>query len=99
MMPTLSDVHEAFAQWLELPPPGPDRYEAIDVTLATPVANRMDGDPLWLFLVAPPSTGKTEMIRSLGDVPDGRGFGTLRERYRRSLAVRLVPTIRQARQH
>jgi hypothetical protein len=30
----------------------------------------MEADPLWLFLVAPPSSGKTEIIRSLSDVPD-----------------------------
>jgi hypothetical protein len=68
---TLAAVHEAFAHWLALPKPE-DRspYESIDLALATIVANRMEGDPLWLFLVAPPSGGKTEVIRALDDVPD-----------------------------
>jgi hypothetical protein len=30
----------------------------------------MNTDPLWVFLVAPPSSGKTEIINSLRDVPD-----------------------------
>ena len=71
MMVSLSDVHAAFAHWLELPPAdqGPP-HESVDVALATVIANRMDGDPLWMFLVAPPSGGKTEVIRSLDDVAD-----------------------------
>ncbi len=71
-MTTLAEVHDAFARRLAFPEhlTGSSRYELIDVALATIVANRMDGDPLWMFLVAPPSGGKTEMIRSLGDVPD-----------------------------
>jgi hypothetical protein len=55
MTPTLGDVHAAFGRWLELPPPeqGPP-HESVDMALATVIANRMDGDPLWLFLVARP---------------------------------------------
>jgi hypothetical protein len=70
-MTTLPNVHAAFARWLALP--GLEQgspFETIDVALATVVANRMEGDPLWLFLVAPPSGGKTEVIRSLDDVSD-----------------------------
>jgi hypothetical protein len=71
MTPSLAQVHRAFGQWLELPPvdQGPP-HESVDMALATVVANRMDGDPLWLFLVAPPSGGKTEVIRALDEVPD-----------------------------
>ncbi len=64
-MTHLSDVHVEFGQWLVLPD-----YEIVDVALATVVANRMAGDPLWMFLVGPPSSGKTEVIRPLEDVPD-----------------------------
>ena len=71
MTVTLRDVHAAFARWLELPPVelGPP-HESIDVALAVVTANRMEGDPLWMFLVAPPSGGKTEVLRALDDVPD-----------------------------
>jgi hypothetical protein len=63
--PTLTDVHEAVGRWLRLP-----SFDGLDVALATVIANRMDGDPLWLFLVAPPSGSKTEIIRALTDVPN-----------------------------
>lgn len=65
MITTLTDVYTAFTEWLNLP-----SCEVIDVALATIIANRLDGDPVWLFLVAPPSGSKTEIIRSLTDVPD-----------------------------
>jgi hypothetical protein len=67
----LATVHEAFESWLAFPTDDArPRYDLIDIALAVIIANRMDGDPLWLFLVAPPSSGKTEIIRSLSDVPD-----------------------------
>jgi IclR helix-turn-helix domain len=68
---TLGDVHAGFREWLAQPAPElAAPFETVDVALATIVANRLDGDPLWLFLVAPPSGGKTEVIRSLDGVPD-----------------------------
>src|SRR2546428_5381311 len=39
------------------------------IMLAVAATNFLPGDPVWLFLVGPPSTIKTEMIRSLGDEP------------------------------
>jgi len=33
------------------------------------IANRMDGDPVWLLLVAPSSGGKTEMISAISGLP------------------------------
>jgi hypothetical protein len=70
--PTLADVHAAFADRLAFPDDEEKRprYDSIDIALACVIANRMDADPLWLFLVAPPSSGKTEIISSLSDVPD-----------------------------
>jgi len=68
--PSLDDVHDAFGRWLEFPDLNSRSFEHLDLTLAVVVANRMDGDPVWLFLVAPPSGGKTEVINSLKDVPD-----------------------------
>jgi hypothetical protein len=35
----------------------------VDVALATVVANTLDGDPLWLLLVNPASSGKTELVQ------------------------------------
>jgi hypothetical protein len=68
---SLAGVHEAFGRWLAFPADDArPRYDLVDVALAVVIANRMEADPLWLFLVAPPSSGKTEIIRSLGDVAD-----------------------------
>lgn len=70
-MTTLADVHAAFGSWLAFPEvDGEISYDLVDVALAGIVANRMHADPLWLFIVAPPSSGKTEVLRALGDVPD-----------------------------
>jgi hypothetical protein len=67
----LASVHDAFGRWLAFPADGTrPRYDLIDVALAVVIANRMEADPLWLFLVAPPSSGKTEIIRSVSDVSD-----------------------------
>jgi hypothetical protein len=68
---TLNNVHDAFARWLAFPEDDSrPRYDLVDIALAVIIANRIEADPLWLFLVAPPSSGKTEIIRSLSDVPD-----------------------------
>jgi hypothetical protein len=39
--------------------------QLLRVLLATVLANLMDGDPLWLFIVGPPSSAKTELIQAL----------------------------------
>jgi hypothetical protein len=41
----------------------------VDVALATVVANALDGDPLWVLLVSPPSSGKTELVQMFTTVP------------------------------
>lgn len=37
----------------------------VRMVVATIIANRMPLDPVWLLLIAPPSSGKTEMIASI----------------------------------
>lgn len=44
--------------------------DPIKVTLATILANRLRSDMLWLFLVADPSKGKSEIIMSLSGTPE-----------------------------
>jgi hypothetical protein len=60
---TLADLEPIFARWLKLPD-----LEPLHVTLGAVAANLLDGDPLWVFLVAPPSSLKTELIRALGAI-------------------------------
>jgi hypothetical protein len=62
----LEDVKRVVQHCLLLP----DGGLVVEILLAAVVANRMDGDPLWLFLVNPPSGVKTELIRSLNGVED-----------------------------
>jgi hypothetical protein len=61
----LDQVIATFNRWLFLPDPG-----LIHVVLATVAANRMAGDPVWLMLVGPPSSGKTEALVSLSRLSD-----------------------------
>jgi hypothetical protein len=55
-----ADVLKAYRKWLHLP-----SDEPLDVLFGTLFGNRFDGEPLWLFLVAPPGGSKSELIMSL----------------------------------
>lgn len=70
----LADVVATFRRWLHLPDPG-----ALYVALATVVANRLPGDPVWLLLVGPSSSGKTEVLVALGGLDEVEPAATLTE--------------------
>jgi hypothetical protein len=57
---TLADVVSAFDKWIAL-----DNHAPIYATLGTIAANKLPGDPVWLGLIAPPSSAKTEILNSL----------------------------------
>jgi CRP-like cAMP-binding protein len=63
-----------FRAWLYMPDPG-----ALLVTLATVAANRAEGDPVWLLVVGPPGSGKTEIINAINGQPDIHVASTLTE--------------------
>jgi len=44
--------------------------ESLSLMFATVLASRLPGDPLWIFLVAPPGAGKTLFLQCLETVPD-----------------------------
>ena len=54
-----SDVEAVVRRWLWL-----EDILALDVILATTISNWMAGDPVWLFLIAPPGGTKTELLRA-----------------------------------
>jgi hypothetical protein len=56
---TFPDVESVFRKWLFL-----DDTDGIRVALATVLSNRIDGDPIWMFLVAPPGGAKTETLNA-----------------------------------
>jgi len=56
----MTETLETFSRWLHLPDPTP-----ILAVLGTVAANELDGDPVWLGLVAPPSSAKTEILNGL----------------------------------
>jgi len=61
---TLAQTLDAFRRWLHL-----DDIAPVLAVAATIVANRADGDPVWLLVVGPPSGGKTEIISSAASLP------------------------------
>lgn len=70
----LGDVVATFRRWLHLPDPG-----GLYVALATVVANRLPGDPVWLLLVGASSSGKTEVLVSLAGLEEVEPAATLTE--------------------
>lgn len=58
-----NNVKEKFKKWLYF-----SNYDVIDVVMATLIINRKEIDPVWIFLVDPPSSGKTEILRAFRDL-------------------------------
>ena len=53
------DVLSVVRHWLWL-----EDVLALDILLAVCISNAMPGDPVWLFLIAPPGGTKTELLRA-----------------------------------
>lgn len=64
----LEDLKNRFKKWLHL-----NDDEIIDILLATVLTNKFSGDPVWLFVIAPPGGTKTELLRAF----TGEGFYTV----------------------
>lgn len=58
--PTLEEVYNVFKRWLYL-----DSTDGIAIMLATCVSQQIDGEPVWMFIVGPPGSAKTETLSSL----------------------------------
>lgn len=57
-------INKQYKQWLHMP-----KSEVLAVLFGAVLANRLDGDPLWLFFVGPPGSAKTELLMSLSEAP------------------------------
>jgi hypothetical protein len=53
-------IYDGYRKWLKF-----DDEHVLDVIFGTAIANRLPGDPLWLFLVAPPGGMKSELLMSM----------------------------------
>ncbi|PZG36825.1 hypothetical protein C1I98_26185, partial [Spongiactinospora gelatinilytica] len=60
---TLGEALAVFKKWLHIDDDAP-----VLVVAAAIVANDADGDPLWLLLVGPPSSGKTEVLQAVASL-------------------------------
>jgi hypothetical protein len=63
---TIEDLRGLFAKWLAIS----EDLDVLDIIFAAVLDRRVVGDPLWLFIVGPPGSTKTEILRSLGSLPD-----------------------------
>lgn len=61
---TREEAFDVYRKWLHLL-----NDEALQVMFGAAIANKMQGDPLWLFLVAPPGGSKSELLSSLSRSP------------------------------
>ncbi len=60
----LSALKKTLHDWLYL-----ENDDFVDVVMAAYIANRLATDPLWLNLIGPPSTSKTELLRAFDGHP------------------------------
>lgn len=68
----LADVVAVFSRWLLLPD-----VEPVYAVLGAVAANYLPGAPVWLVVVSPPSSGKTEILATLARLPDHYPASTL----------------------
>lgn len=61
---TAAEVFKVYSKWLKL-----DEPDVLKVLFGTCFANRLDGEPVWMFLVAPPGGMKSELLMSLKEHP------------------------------
>lgn len=56
---TLEEAKKVIRKWLYITDP-----DALDIVFAVGISEQLPGDPLWLFLIAPPGGCKTEILRA-----------------------------------
>jgi energy-coupling factor transporter ATP-binding protein EcfA2 len=60
--PTFEETLQVFRKWLRM---SKDLEDALLTLFAVVFSNQINGDPLWLFLVGPPGSGKSELLVSM----------------------------------
>jgi hypothetical protein len=69
---TIDETLTVFKNWLLL-----DDLTPIYAVLGTVAANLLEGDPVWLGVIGPPSSAKTEIINSISTLPKVAQASTL----------------------
>ena len=69
---TYDALEGVFKRWLLMPD-----TSLLRVVLASWVANRLEGVPVWLMVVGPPSSGKTEVLQALTGLTQTFNVSTL----------------------
>ena len=62
--PTANEIATAYRTWLHIPDD-----EVLRVLFGTVFANKLQGDPLWIFMIAPPGGSKSELLMSISRHP------------------------------
>ena len=57
---TNEELEATYRKWLYMPD-----TKVLDIMFGTVFANRLSGDPVWVFFVAPPAGSKSELLMSL----------------------------------
>lgn len=69
---TVADLEREIAQYLTL-----KDFDALRLVLAAAASHELEGDPVWLIIVGPASSAKTEFINLLQEVPKVRHLSSL----------------------
>lgn len=69
-----TEVYARYRRWFHLPD---NMLDVLDIVYGTVIANRIEGDPLWVFLIAPPGGFKTVPIMALDGCPNVESTDTL----------------------
>ena len=72
--PTFSRLLSVFTKYVYL---NKNMQTALSIMLATAISARIPGDPLWVFLVGPPGSGKSLIIQALRSSPWSRFESTV----------------------
>ena len=62
--PTFYETLEGYKKWLFFTP---EMERALRIIFATIYSNQIPGDPLWVHIVSPPGTGKSELLMSTSE--------------------------------
>jgi len=101
---TIDETLAVFKHWLALP-----NHTPVLAVLGAVAANLLPGDPVWLGVIGPPSSAKTELLNSTSLLPNvvqaatvtpaGLLSGTPKKQYDRGGQGRIAAPARRLRHH